>query len=252
MKEYKVGYVAGVFDLFHLGHLNLVRNAKSKCDYLIAGVLDDDTVIHYKGKAPFIPHKERMEIMEACKYVDKVVPVNLETNPRMVAWNLYHFDCFFSGNDYEGNPVWEEERRQLNKVGSDIYFFPYTKSTSSTQIKRALKGHDGYDDNDKRNLVVDFCKDCDRLFIYGAGKYGHQMADFLHENAIRFDGYMVSDITRINKPVTDHPVYPVDAVSPGNNVGIIMAMKEEFQLEAKPLLLEKGFGNLFNALQIIL
>lgn len=251
MKDYKVGYVAGVFDLFHIGHLNLLRNAKSKCDYLIAGVLEDDLVIHFKGKAPFIPGEERMDIVGSCQYVDRVVPVTFELSPKMAAWNEYHYDCFFSGNDYEGNPGWEAERKLLNEVGSDIYFFPYTQSTSSTQIKRALKGHDGYDDIDKRNLVVDFCKECDKLYIYGAGKYGQQMSEFLHENAIRFDGYMVSDITKLKKPVKDHPVFEVDAVRPDDRTGIIMAMKEEFQNEVRPQLRDKGFEKLFNVLQIL-
>ncbi|WP_081668007.1 adenylyltransferase/cytidyltransferase family protein [Butyrivibrio sp. WCD2001] len=250
MKEYKVGYVAGVFDLFHLGHLNLMRNAKTKCDYLIAGVLEDDLVIHFKGKAPFIPHEERMDIVGACRYVDKVVPVDFSNIAKMDAWKKNPYDCFFSGNDYEGNPVWEYERKQLNEVGSDIYFFPYTQSTSSTQIKRALKGHDGYDDADKRNLVIDFCKDLDKLYIYGAGKYGQEMAKFLYENAIRFDGYMVSDITKLNQPVKDHPVFDVDAVRPDERTGIIMAMKEEFQNEVRPQLKEKGFDKLFNVLQL--
>ena len=251
MEHYNVGYVAGVFDLFHIGHLNLFKNAKSACDYLIVGVLEDDLVIHYKGKAPFIPLNERLAMVESCKYVDKAVPVNFENIGKRAAWEIYHFDCLFSGDDYADNPGWAVERQQLQEVGSDIQFFSYTKSTSSTQIKRALRGHDGYLDEDKRNLLVDFCKDCDHLYIYGAGVYGQRMSEMLHDNAIKFDGYMVSDITTLTKPVTDHPVYQVEAVKPGENVGIIMAMKETFQNEVRPQLQEKGFSKLFNILQIL-
>ena len=251
MKKYKIGYVAGVFDLFHIGHLNLVRNAKGACEHLIVGVLEDDLVIHYKGKAPFIPLKERMEILAACRYVDEVVPVSFENIGKVDAWNIYHFDCLFSGNDYEGNPIWENEKKMLNQVGSDIQFFSYTKSTSSTQIKRALRGHDEYLDEDKRNVLIDFCKECDQLYIYGAGKYGHQMAEILHENAIRFDGFMVSDITKINQPIKKYPVFDAEAVKPSNDIGIIMAMKESFQNEVRTQLIERGFDRLFNVLQII-
>lgn len=251
MEHYNVGYVAGVFDLFHIGHLNLVRNAKNHCDHLIVGALEDDLVIHFKGKAPFIPLKERMEVLAACRYVDEVVPISFENINKMDAWNRLHFDCLFSGDDYSGNQYWIDDKKNLQAVGSDIQFFSYTKSTSSTQIKRALRGHDDYLDEDKRNLLVDFCKDCDRLYIYGAGVYGQRMSEMLHDNAIKFDGYMVSDITTLTKPVTDHPVYQVEAVKPGENVGIIMAMKETFQNEVRPQLQEKGFSRLFNILQIL-
>lgn len=138
-KKYKVGYVAGVFDLFHVGHLNLLRKAKEQCDTLIVGVLDDDLVMFYKVNPPYIPFEERREIVEACRYVDRAVKVSKENIDKMAAWHLYHFDCLFSGDDYNGNPVWEEDRRKLNEVGSDIAFFPYTKSTSSTHIKQLIQ-----------------------------------------------------------------------------------------------------------------
>ena len=251
MKKYKIGYVAGVFDLFHIGHLNLIKNAKELCDYLIVGALEDDLVIHFKGKAPFIPLNERMEILAACRYVDEVVPVSLENINKMDAWNRLHFDCLFSGDDYSGNKYWIEDQKSLQAVGSDIHFFSYTKSTSSTQIKRALLGHDGYFDEDKRNLLIDFCRDCNHIYIYGAGKYGQQVAEILNDNAIRFDGYIVTDITRLNKSVKNGPVYEIEAVNTVDSVGIIMAMKEEFQNEVKPKLLHLGFNQLFNALQIL-
>ncbi|MBS6642242.1 MAG: adenylyltransferase/cytidyltransferase family protein [Clostridiaceae bacterium] len=138
MKDYKIGYIAGVFDLFHIGHLNLIRKAKDKCEYLIVGVLTDELVVHFKGKPPYIPFDERLEIVGSIKYVDKAVPVTLDNIDKMAAWELYKFDCLFSGDDYVNNESWIVDKKRLNQVGSDIYFFPYTKSTSSTQIKKAL------------------------------------------------------------------------------------------------------------------
>ena len=138
--KYEIGYVAGVFDLFHIGHLNLIRKAKEKSNYLIIGVLTDELVVHFKGRLPYIPFEERLEIVGAIKYVDKAVPVTFENIDKMAAWELYKFDCLFSGDDYINNESWMIYKKRLNQVGSDIQFFPYTKSTSSTQIKRAMSG----------------------------------------------------------------------------------------------------------------
>lgn len=138
MKEYKIGYVAGVFDLFHIGHLNLIRRAKEKCEYLIVGVLTDELVVHFKGQKPYIPFEERKEIIGALKYVDKAVGVNMDNIDKMAAWELYKFDCLFSGDDYVNNETWMIDKKRLNQVGSDIQFFGYTKSTSSTQIKEVI------------------------------------------------------------------------------------------------------------------
>lgn len=138
MKKYKVGYLAGVFDLFHVGHLNLIRRAKENCDYLIVGALTDDLVIKFKKNPPYIPFEERKQVLEAVRYVDQVVPVTEENHEKMKAWNLYHFDCLFSGDDYSENPYWIEDQKALRHVGSNIEYFPYTKSTSSTMIKAAI------------------------------------------------------------------------------------------------------------------
>ncbi len=139
MEHYKVGYVAGVFDLFHIGHLNLIRRAKERCDYLIVGVLTDELVMHFKTNPPYIPFEERIEIVAACRYVDKAVGVDFTNIDKLAAWELYRFDCLFSGDDYVNNESWIIDRKRLNQVGSDIQFFPYTKTTSSTQIKNAMK-----------------------------------------------------------------------------------------------------------------
>ena len=138
MEKCNIGYCAGVFDLFHVGHVALFRRAKEKCNHLIVGVLTDELVVHFKKNPPYVPFEERLEIVGSCKYVDEAVPVTFETIGKLDAWDKYHFDCFFSGDDYSGNPVWMEEKRLLNERGSDIYFFSYTQTTSSTKIKQAM------------------------------------------------------------------------------------------------------------------
>jgi len=139
IKTYKKGYVAGVFDLFHIGHLNLFENAKSKCEYLMAGVLTDELVIHFKKRPPYIPFEERIRIVRSLKVVDEAVGVDFSNIDKMAAWNLYHFDCLFSGNDYVDNLSWIADQERLRAVGSDIYFFPYTQSTSSSCIKDLIE-----------------------------------------------------------------------------------------------------------------
>ena len=136
--KYHVGYVAGVFDLFHVGHLNLIENAKKLCDQLIVGVLTDELVLHFKQHLPYIPFEERVRIVGAIKGVDKAVPVTFENIDKMDAWNRYHFDCLFSGDDYRNNIGWQKDKEKLNHVGSDIFCFPYTESTSSSYIKKLI------------------------------------------------------------------------------------------------------------------
>ena len=135
-KPYKIGYVPGVFDLFHVGHLNLLRNSKSRCEYLIAGVLTDELVEHFKGKRPLIPYEQRAAIVSAITYVDRVVPVDFTNTRKIDAWYKYHYDCHFSGNDHGVD--WMVDVRQLREVGSNMEFFEYTKATSSTKIKERM------------------------------------------------------------------------------------------------------------------
>ena len=136
-KAYRVGYVPGVYDLFHVGHLNLIRRAKQRCQYLIVGVLTDELVEYFKHKRPHIPYEQRAEIVAAIREVDKVVPVSFHNTKKIDAWNLYHFDCHFSGNDHGSD--WEKDLEQLKAVGSNMEFFEYTQGISSTQIKQQLK-----------------------------------------------------------------------------------------------------------------
>ncbi|MBO0992543.1 adenylyltransferase/cytidyltransferase family protein [Bacillus sp. SD088] len=137
MKPYKIGYTTGVFDLFHVGHLNILRKAKDQCDYLIVGVSTDELVKEYKQKSPVIPYHERLEIIEGIKYVDKVVP-QLDRN-KLSAWEQIQFDIMFVGDDWKGSPLFSEVERKLSQVGVEIVYFPYTKGVSSTLVKEKMK-----------------------------------------------------------------------------------------------------------------
>lgn len=135
MKKHKIGYTTGVFDMFHIGHLNILRRAKEHCDYLIVGVTTDE-LVGYKNKKAIIPHSERMVIVESIKYVDRVVAqANMN---KMEAWNKYKFDVMFVGSDWKGTDKWNEFERQFSAVGVDIVYFPYTQGTSSTQLRGVL------------------------------------------------------------------------------------------------------------------
>lgn len=138
-KKYNVGYVAGVFDLFHIGHLNLLRRAKEQCNYLIVGVVTDEGVRKYKHTVCIVPFEERMEILRSCRYVDEVVEIPLEYYDTDEAYRRYQFDVQFSGSDYADSPGWLAKKEFLQKRGADMVFFPYTQSTSSTKIKELIR-----------------------------------------------------------------------------------------------------------------
>ncbi|MBO4417478.1 MAG: adenylyltransferase/cytidyltransferase family protein [Bacteroidales bacterium] len=135
-KSMKIGYTTGVFDLFHIGHLNLLRKAKEQCDYLIVGVSTDE-LVSYKHKQAVIPFEERKQIVGAIKYVDEVVAQ--ENMDKMAAWERLHFNVMFVGDDWKGTPKWNEYERQFKEVGVEIVYFPYTKGTSSTLINQTLE-----------------------------------------------------------------------------------------------------------------
>ena len=138
--RYPVGLLMGVFDLFHVGHLNLIERAKAHCGYLRVGVLSDELVYKFKNKYPIIPQAERMRILGAIRYVDEVVAINrVEEVSRLEEWKHRPFDCFFSGDDYRDNPDWNWEREELAKLGVDVVFFPYTQGQSSSKIRNALR-----------------------------------------------------------------------------------------------------------------
>ena len=130
-----IGYTTGVYDLFHIGHLNLLRKAKAQCDYLIVGVTTDE-LVSYKNKRAVIPFEERIQIVEAIRYVDQVVPQ--ESMDKMAAWEKYHFDVMFVGDDWKGTDKWNKIEADLEKVGAKVVYFPYTKGTSSTLLNETL------------------------------------------------------------------------------------------------------------------
>lgn len=130
-----IGYTTGVYDLFHVGHLNLLRRAKEQCDCLIVGVTTDE-LVSYKHKRAVIPFEERMQIVEAIKYVDKVVPQ--DSMDKMAAWEKYHFNIMFVGDDWKGTDKWNKIEEDLAAVGAKVVYFPYTKGTSSTLINETL------------------------------------------------------------------------------------------------------------------
>lgn len=137
MKKYKIGYTSGVFDLFHIGHLNILERAKQSCEYLIVGVTTDELVMERKGKYPVIPYEERIKIIKAICFVDQVVP-QFNMN-KMGAWQKYCFDAIFAGDDWKGTESWNQYEREFAEVGVDIVYFPYTKHTSSTILTEFIK-----------------------------------------------------------------------------------------------------------------
>lgn len=132
-----VGYTTGVYDMFHIGHLNVIKNAKKQCDYLIVGVSTDDLVRKEKGKTPVIPFQERMEIVSALKYVDKVVP-QIDKN-KFAAWEKYKFDKMFVGSDWKGTKQWNEFEKQFSKYNVEIVYLPHTDGISSTKLTSVIK-----------------------------------------------------------------------------------------------------------------
>ncbi len=139
-KPYNTGLLMGVFDLFHIGHLNLIRRAKAQCNYLRIGVLSDKLVHEFKQIYPAIPQDERMEILRALRDVDEVVLLETKDEvSRLHEWHKRPFDCFFSGDDYADNAYWAWEKKELKKLGADMVFFPYTKKRSSSMIRKELQ-----------------------------------------------------------------------------------------------------------------
>ncbi len=129
----RIGYTTGVFDMFHIGHLNILKKAKEQCDYLIVGVSTDECVINYKNKSPIIPFEQRFAIVEAIKYVDKVVAQ--ESMDKMLAWEQYHFNVIFHGNDWKDSSMYIDLEKRLKTVGVDFVYFDYTAGISSTLLR---------------------------------------------------------------------------------------------------------------------
>lgn len=132
-----IGYTTGVYDMFHIGHLNILERAKAQCDYLIVGVSTDELVKREKNKTPVIPFEERLAIVEAIKYVDRAVP-QYDKN-KMAAWERYHFHKMFVGSDWQGTTQWEGFEREFTPLGVEIIYLPHTDGVSSTDLTKLIK-----------------------------------------------------------------------------------------------------------------
>ena len=132
----KIGYATGVFDMFHVGHLNLLRRARLECDYLIVGVTTDELVEELKGRRPIVPFDERVEIVNNIKYVDEAIPET--TVDKLVAWNNLKYDVTFKGDDWKGSEKWNKLETEFAERGVRVVYFPYTTHTSSTKLRKVL------------------------------------------------------------------------------------------------------------------
>lgn len=139
MAKYKVGITVGVFDLFHVGHLNLLERCKAMCDKLIVAVCQDDYVTQIKKKTPVYPAADRMRILAALKCVDEVIPVSIEeTEDKMLLIKNHPFDVLFSGDDWKGTPRYLKTEEQFAKYGAKIEYLSYTQGISTSKIKQSL------------------------------------------------------------------------------------------------------------------
>lgn len=133
-----IGYTTGVYDMFHIGHLNILRRAKEQCDYLVVGVSTDELVQKDKNKTPIIPFADRCEIVGAIKYVDKVVP-QFNKN-KMAAWEKYHFNKMFVGSDWKGTEAWNRFEEEFKPLGVEIVYLDHTDGISSTILREIING----------------------------------------------------------------------------------------------------------------
>lgn len=140
MKNKTIGYTSGVYDLFHVGHLNILKRAKEQCDYLIVSVSTDELVQKYKNKTPIIDFESRKKIIESIKYVDEVVPqINRD---KMQAFHQYKFDKIFVGNDWKGSELWDNLESQLKQFNAEVVYIDYTRGISTTEILNKLKDNE--------------------------------------------------------------------------------------------------------------
>ena len=135
-KKYKVGYTSGVFDMFHIGHLNILRKAKEQCEHLVVGVSTDEVVESYKHKLPIIPFHDRLAIVQAIRYVDEVVPQN--TMDKMEMWKDVRFDVMFHGDEWKGTELYSKYEEEFAKVGVKIEYLSHTEGISSSILRNKL------------------------------------------------------------------------------------------------------------------
>lgn len=138
MKKYRIGYTTGTFDMFHYGHLNILRRAKEQCDYLIVGVSTDEVVQSYKHKTPIVSLEHRMEIVSSIKYVDKVVVQ--ENMDKFAAWEQLRYDVLFHGDDWKNTTMYDDLEAKLKTVGVDVVFIPHTPGISTTILTEIVAG----------------------------------------------------------------------------------------------------------------
>jgi glycerol-3-phosphate cytidylyltransferase len=136
----RIGYVPGAFDLFHIGHLNILRRAREHCDFLIAGVVADDVLIRRKGVTPVVPLAERIEIVRNVRYVDMAHAAM--TNDKVAIWKELRFNVLFKGDDWRGTEKGNKLERDFAAIGVEVTYFPYTQATSSSALRRTLQNID--------------------------------------------------------------------------------------------------------------
>ena len=139
MKKYKVGYTQGVYDMFHIGHLNLLNNARDLCEHLIVGVNSDELVTQYKHKLPVIPEDERRLIVANIKAVDACEIV--DTLDKVENYKRFHYDAVFIGDDWKGNARWTQTEKDLAPYGVDVVYLPHTKGVCSTELRKVEDMH---------------------------------------------------------------------------------------------------------------
>lgn len=138
-KKYTIGFTSGVYDMFHIGHLNVLKRAKELCDFLIVGVSTDEVVLKNKNKNPIIPFDQRMQIVESIKYVDKVIPqTNYNLDGKKAIVLEYKVDAIFVGSDWKGTEKWKEIEKELNEIGCDVVYLPHTDGISSTDLRKKI------------------------------------------------------------------------------------------------------------------
>jgi glycerol-3-phosphate cytidylyltransferase len=133
----RIGYAPGVYDMFHIGHLNILRNSRIACDYLIAGVLSDEMSFRAKGQSPVVPLTERLEIVNSIRYVDRAVEEDVPSKLEM--WRRLKFDVIIKGDDWRGTEKGDRLEREFEAVGVEVFYLPYTVQTSSSMLRRAIQ-----------------------------------------------------------------------------------------------------------------
>ncbi len=204
MKKYKRGYLIGTFDLFHIGHLNMIKRAKDMCEHLVVGTYIDEYVRYYKSDYPFIPQDERLKILESIKYVDEIVIVDFKTVDIVKAHDKWNYDVHFAGSDHEQDkPLFESWF-----VGKDVSFefFPYTQSTSSTKIKSLINGKISGSDSEHFNLQsVKLSSVFSEKELYRK-RYEAVIQSFLYDYVIDGDGNICVDFGNEKRDICNKPI----------------------------------------------